>query len=212
MALQSINPASGELLESYVEQTVEQVKASVEKASRAFGLWRQTGFAERARLLLAAADLLGRQKSALAALMSGEMGKPILQAQAEIEKCALVCKYYAENASAMLAPENMVVDAHGAYVRFDPLGVVLAVMPWNFPFWQVFRFAAPALMAGNVCLLKHAANVQGCAAAIEEIFSRAGFPEQAFTTPAHQFGSGRGAGRPSFAAGRDLDRQRAGRQ
>ncbi|MFH2108758.1 MAG: NAD-dependent succinate-semialdehyde dehydrogenase [Chrysiogenia bacterium] len=182
MALQSINPASGELLESYVEQTVDQVGASVEKADRAFGAWRQTGFAERTRLLLGAADLLRSQKRALADLMSREMGKPTLQAQAEIEKCALVCGYYAENAAAMLAPENILADAHAAYVRFDPLGAVLAVMPWNFPFWQVFRFAAPALMAGNVCLLKHAANVQGCAAAIEEIFSRAGFPEQVFTT------------------------------
>lgn len=182
MAMQSLNPATGELLESYEEHTADQVEISVVRAYQAFGVWRQTGFAERTRLLLRAAELLRSQMKALADLMSREMGKPILQAQAEIEKCALVCVYYAENAEAMLAPENIATDAHAAYVRFDPLGTVLAVMPWNFPFWQVFRFAAPALMAGNVCLLKHAANVQGCAAAIEEIFRRAGFPEQAFTT------------------------------
>ena len=182
MPLRSINPATGELLESYVEQTADQVEKSVIKTHEAFCVWRQSEFAERARLLLRAAELLRSQKNALAYLMSREMGKPILQSRAEIEKCAQVCGYYAEKAEAMLAPEKLAAEDLAGYVRFDPLGTVLAVMPWNFPFWQVFRFAAPALMAGNVCLLKHAANVQGCAAAIEEIFRNAGFPEHAFTT------------------------------
>jgi succinate-semialdehyde dehydrogenase/glutarate-semialdehyde dehydrogenase len=114
-------------------------------------------------------------------MMSEEMGKPILQALAEIEKCALVCTYYAKKGKAMLVPERIAADAADSYVRFDPLGAILAVMPWNFPFWQVFRFAAPALMAGNVCLLKHASNVQRCAARIEEVFRRAGFPQHVFT-------------------------------
>ena len=181
MALQSMNPATGERLESFVEQSAEQVEAAVIKAGQAFGQWRQTSFVERARLLLAAAGMLRSQRDALSALMSREMGKPILQARAEIEKCALVCEYYAGNAETVLAPETLAADDLAACVRFDPLGAVLAVMPWNFPFWQVFRFAAPALMAGNVCLLKHAANVQGCAAAIEEIFRQGGFPENVFT-------------------------------
>ncbi len=180
MPLESINPATGELLECFSEQSADQVEASVLKAHEAFCLWRQTGFAERARLLLRAAGLLRSGKSSLARLMSEEMGKPILQAISELEKCALVCTHYGETAEAMLAPEPIATGAADSYVRFDPLGVVLAVMPWNFPFWQVFRFAAPALMAGNVCLLKHASNVQGCAAAIEEIFRQAGFPDHVF--------------------------------
>jgi len=181
MALQSINPATGEPLKSIAEQTAAQVEASVANAQQAFCRWRQTGFPERSRLLLRAAGRLHAGKNSLARLMTGEMGKPVLQAVSEIEKCALVCEYYADNAAAMLAAEPIATEAAASYVRFDPLGVVLAVMPWNFPFWQVFRFAAPALMAGNVCLLKHASNVQGCAAAIEDIFREAGFPEHVFS-------------------------------
>jgi len=180
MALQSINPASGELIETHGEQTPEQAAAAVVKAHEAFCSWSRAGFSVRAGVLRKAAAILRAEKNALARMMCEEMGKPILQAITEIEKCALVCDYYAENGAAMLAPERIVADATDSYVRFDPLGVVLAVMPWNFPFWQVFRFAAPALMAGNACLLKHAANVSGCAAAIEEIFRRAGLPRHAF--------------------------------
>ncbi len=189
MPLQSINPATGELLSSYLEHSAAQVDVFVARAHEAFGHWRQGGFSRRGRLLLKAAASLRAEKNSLARMMSEEMGKPILQAHAEIEKCAAVCAYYAENGSALLAPESVATDAADSHVRFDPLGVVLAVMPWNFPFWQVFRFAAPALMAGNVCLLKHASNVQGCAAAIEEIFRQAGFPDHVFTNL--RVGSGR---------------------
>ena len=181
MPLESINPATGELLERFRELSTAQVEASVLKAHKAFCSWRQTGFSERARPLLRVAGRLRSEKEALARLMTLEMGKPILQAISEIEKCALVCDHYAEHAEAMLAPEIIAAAAAASYVRFEPLGVILAVMPWNFPFWQVFRFAASALMAGNVCLLKHASNVQGCAAAIEEIFRQAGFSEHVLT-------------------------------
>ena len=180
MPLQSINPATGKLLKNWAEHSVAQVDASVVKAHEAFRAWRRTGFSERSRLLLRTAEILRADKNRQARMMCEEMGKPILQAKAEIEKCAMVCIHYAENAEKILAPEAVAIEAEASYVRFDPLGPILAVMPWNFPFWQVFRFAAPALMAGNVCLLKHASNVQGCAAAIEEIFRQAGFPEYVF--------------------------------
>ena len=182
MALRSVNPATGELGESFVEQTEAQVDACVVKAHEAFHGWRRSGFSERRGLLLRAAKILELEKKDLARLMSDEMGKPITQARAEIEKCAMACVFYAENAEKMLAPEVVATDMGTSYVRFDPLGTILAVMPWNFPFWQVFRFAAPALMAGNVCLLKHASNVPGCAQCIGDIFSQAGFPEHVFTT------------------------------
>jgi succinate-semialdehyde dehydrogenase/glutarate-semialdehyde dehydrogenase len=182
MALRSINPATDELLESFNEQTPAQAAAAAVQAHVAFGSWSRSGFPRRGRLLLKAAAILRSEKNPLARMMSEEMGKPILQALAEIEKCAMVCAYYAENGPALLAPERIAIDAADSYVRFDPLGVVLAVMPWNFPFWQVFRFAAPALMAGNTCLLKHASNVQRCAARIEEVLRRAGFPKHVFTT------------------------------
>jgi len=180
MPLQSINPATGRLLEIFDSQSWAQAEAALEKTWQAFLSWRQSGFSERRGLLLLAAQILEKEKKDLARLMSNEMGKPILQAKAEIEKCTMVCVYYAENAEKILAPETIATDLGASYVRFEPLGPVLAVMPWNFPFWQVFRFAAPALMAGNVCLLKHASNVQGCAAAIEKIFRQAGFPEHVF--------------------------------
>jgi succinate-semialdehyde dehydrogenase/glutarate-semialdehyde dehydrogenase len=181
MPLESINPATGELLERFTEQSAAQASSSVEQAHEAFASWSQSGFPRRGRLLLKVAAVLRSEKNSLARMMSEEMGKPILQALAEVEKCATVCAYYAENGASMLAPERIAADAADSYVRFDPLGVILAVMPWNFPFWQVFRFAAPALMAGNVCLLKHASNVQRCAAGIEEVLRRAGFPEHVFT-------------------------------
>jgi succinate-semialdehyde dehydrogenase/glutarate-semialdehyde dehydrogenase len=181
MPLTSINPATGELLESFTEQSAAQVDDCVTKAHEAFRDWRKSGYSRRRALLLLAAQILGKEKKDLAWLMSTEMGKPVLQAEAEIDKCALVCVHYAENAERLLAPETVTGIAGASYVRFDPIGPVLAVMPWNFPFWQVFRFAAPALMAGNVCLLKHSSNVPGCAQAIGDIFKQAGFPEHVFT-------------------------------
>ena len=181
MPLQSINPATGRLLEIFDSQSWAQAEAALEKTWQAFLSWRQSGFSERRGLLLLAAQTLEKEKKDLARLISAEMGKPILQAISEIEKCAMVCVHYAENAEKILAPEVIAADARASYVRFDPLGPILAVMPWNFPFWQVFRFAAPALMAGNVCLLKHSSNVPGCAQRIDDIFRQAGFPEHVFT-------------------------------
>jgi succinate-semialdehyde dehydrogenase / glutarate-semialdehyde dehydrogenase len=181
MPLQSINPATGKLMKNWAEHSAAQVDACVMKADEAFCSWRRSGFSERSRLLLRVAQILEQDKKNLARLMSDEMGKPILQAISEIEKCALACVYYAENAEKILAPEVVAGIAGASYVRFDPLGPILAVMPWNFPFWQVFRFAAPALMAGNVCLLKHSANVPGCAQRMGDIFKQAGFPEHVFT-------------------------------
>ena len=181
MAIESINPATGELLEAFDEWPGGQVEAAIKNAWQAFLDWRHSGFARRRGLLLRAAQVLDEEKKDLARLMSVEMGKPLMQAEAEIDKCATVCVHYAENAEKILLPENVAMDGGGSYVRFDPLGPILAVMPWNFPFWQVFRFAAPALMAGNVCLLKHSSNVPRCARRIAAIFKGAGFPEHVFT-------------------------------
>jgi succinate-semialdehyde dehydrogenase/glutarate-semialdehyde dehydrogenase len=182
MNLVSINPTTGEEIASYPEMSTEEAVEIVGATHEAFLAWRETPFAERRRLLTAAATLLENDREHHAGLMVREMGKPIVQARAEVDKCAWVCRYYAENGERFLAPEQIETDATKSYVAFEPLGTVLAVMPWNFPYWQVFRFAAPALAAGNTSLLKHASNVQGCALAIEEIFHRAGFPDQAFRT------------------------------
>src|SRR4030042_1210826 len=170
MALQTINPATGDLVKTYDEMTKNEVGAIVEKVNDAFLSWRKTSFAERKKLMLNASKVLRRKKDKYAETMTLEMGKPITQAVAEAEKCAWVCEYYAENAENILAKEVIQTDASESYVQFDPLGVILAVMPWNFPFWQVFRFAAPALMAGNTAVLKHASNVPMCALFIEEVF------------------------------------------
>jgi succinate-semialdehyde dehydrogenase/glutarate-semialdehyde dehydrogenase len=180
--LQSINPASGEVIATYEVHDESQVEERIARADRTFREWRQTGFDQRRRLMERAAGILAERRNELALLMTREMGKPITEAEAEIEKCAWVCEFYAEKAEEFLAPEPATSDGSEAFVRFDPLGPVLAVMPWNFPFWQVFRFAAPALMAGNVGLLKHASNVPGCALAIEEVIRDTGFPEGAFST------------------------------
>lgn len=182
MALVTINPTTGEQLESYDEMTDEEVQEIVERSHEVFLSWRETGFAERAGLLRRLAELLREDQETLATLMSREMGKPIRQARAEIEKCATGCDYYAEHGESFLASETVETDARKSYVAYRPLGVVLAVMPWNFPFWQVIRFAAPALMAGNAALLKHSTNVTGCGLAIEDLFRRAGFPEGLFQT------------------------------
>src|SRR5213594_1441100 len=177
MALSSINPSSGEVLESFEEATPAALERVLAHAWQAFLGWRERTFAERAARLREVARVLGAKKVEYARLMALEMGKPVAQGEAEVEKCAWGCEYYAGHAARFLAPEPCETDAARSYVRFDPLGPVLAVMPWNFPFWQVFRFAAPALMAGNAGVLKHASNVPQCALAIEEAFREAGFPQ-----------------------------------
>jgi succinate-semialdehyde dehydrogenase/glutarate-semialdehyde dehydrogenase len=182
MPLQSINPTDGSLIREYPKAGDAEVEAALAASAAAFESWRRTRFEERAGVLRRAAALLGERREPLARLMALEMGKPLAQGRAEADKCALVCDYYADNASRLLAPEPAATEARSSYVAFEPLGPVLAVMPWNFPLWQVFRFAAPALMAGNVGLLKHASNVSGCALAIEEILHAAGLPRAAFRT------------------------------
>jgi len=180
MTVQSLNPATGEVLETLEETSPQQIARILAGARAAFTEWRTRPFAERAGLMRAAGGELRARRAEYAMTMTREMGKPITQAEAEVEKCAGTCDYYAEHAEAFLAAQPRETDAARSYVRFDPLGVVLAVMPWNFPFWQVFRFAAPALMAGNAGILKHASNVPRCALQIEEVFRRAGFPEGLF--------------------------------
>lgn len=184
MGIASVNPATGQLVKSFEALTDEQVQIKIALAEQTFQSYRRTSFAQRSHWLNSAAALLRdeQQSQALAQLMTLEMGKPITQAIAEIQKCALVCDYYAEHAVTFLADEPAPSDASLSWVKYQPLGVILAVMPWNFPFWQVFRFAAPALMAGNVALLKHASNVPQCAIAIEQILTQAGFPTGAFQT------------------------------
>jgi succinate-semialdehyde dehydrogenase/glutarate-semialdehyde dehydrogenase len=178
----SVNPATGEVLARFDELTDAELEARLAQAASAFRSWRRTGFGERAALLRRAADVLEGQKERWGGIMTAEMGKTLKAAVSEAEKCAWVCRYYADHGARFLADEPADTGAAKAYVRYLPIGPVLAVMPWNFPFWQVFRFAAPALMAGNVGLLKHASNVPQSALAIEAIFREAGFPEGAFQT------------------------------
>ena len=182
MSIRSINPATGETVNSFDELSAQQIEETLTRAANAFRNSRRTSFADRSSMMLRVAEILEIEKNDFARLMTTEMGKPIKAAVQEVEKCAWVCRYYAENAERHLADQIVETNAAKSYVHFQPLGVVLAVMPWNFPFWQVFRFAAPALMAGNVGLLKHASNVPQCALAIADIFNRAGFPDGAFQT------------------------------
>lgn len=182
MALESLNPATGELLESFVEWTDAEVAATIGRTQQAWLSWRATGFAERAALMKKAAQVLRDNADLYARTMALEMGKPVSEGRAEVNKCALCCEFYAEHAAGFLADEVIASDASKSYVAHRPLGVILAVMPWNFPFWQVFRFAAPALMAGNAGLLKHSSNVPRCALQIEEVFVKAGFPRDVFRT------------------------------
>ena len=182
MANQTINPATGKVEKIFEEHSSNQVMIMIEDVNDAFLEWRKTDFSFRASLMKKAAQILHDGKEHYGKILTLEMGKPIAQAIAEVEKCALVCEYYVDNAEKILGEEIVQTDASQSYVRFDPLGIVLAIMPWNFPFWQVFRFAAPALMAGNVCMLKHASNVPMSALAIEEIFMKAGFPKNTFKT------------------------------
>lgn len=180
MSISSINPTNGKLIKSYKEDSDKQISGKIEKTHATWLKWRETSFSTRADLLKNAAALLLKRKQELATLMASEMGKPISAGISEIEKCAAVCDYYAENGAEFLKEEMIATEASKSYVSFQPLGVVLAVMPWNFPFWQLFRFLAPALMAGNAGLLKHASNVTGCALAIEELINAAGFPKDIF--------------------------------
>ena len=182
MAIATINPATGETLKEFAPLADDEIEARLQGAAEAFQTYRRTSFAERAAWMTRAAAILEDEKDQFARLMTVEMGKPIKSAGEEVAKCAWVCRYYAETAATHLADEPVATGATHSFVRYQPLGPVLAVMPWNFPFWQVFRFAAPALMAGNTGLLKHASNVPQCALAIEDIFGRAGFPAHAFQT------------------------------
>jgi succinate-semialdehyde dehydrogenase / glutarate-semialdehyde dehydrogenase len=182
VALESINPTNNKLIQSYQEHTKDEVERNLVAANDAFAKWRRVSFAERAKYLNAAAEILRKRKEKYSKLMAIEMGKPFAQGVAETEKCAWVCDYYAENAGRFLLPESIATDATKSFVTFQPLGILLAVMPWNFPFWQVFRAAAPALMAGNAVVLKHASNVSGCALEIERVFREAGLPVGLFRT------------------------------
>ena len=182
MAIATVNPATGEEIKIFEALTDEEIDGKLALAAETFREYRNTSFAERSRMLLRAAEILDDEAEDLGRLMTREMGKTLAAAKAEAQKCARGCRYYAEHAEAMLADEPVELEGARAFVRYQPLGPVLAVMPWNFPFWQVFRFAAPALMAGNVGLLKHASNVPQSALAIEDIIHRAGFPEGAFQT------------------------------
>ncbi|HRS37491.1 MAG TPA: NAD-dependent succinate-semialdehyde dehydrogenase [Thermoanaerobaculia bacterium] len=180
MTIASVNPATGETLATFTPHDDAEVEALLAAAAAAAAGWRRTPVAERTALVARAAELLDERREALARLATLEMGKTLAAARAEVEKCAWVCRHYAAEAAGMLATEEVATDARRSFVRFDPLGVVLAVMPWNFPYWQVFRFAAPALAAGNAALLKHASNVPQCALAIEAIWRDAGAPAGLF--------------------------------
>jgi succinate-semialdehyde dehydrogenase/glutarate-semialdehyde dehydrogenase len=182
MAIKSINPATGEVFESYDEAAPDAVNKIIGEVNDAFLDWRKRPITDRAGPMRKAAAILRAEAHDHARLMAREMGKPVRDGIAEAQKCASGCDFYADNAERMLAREMIATEARSSFVTFNPLGVVLAVMPWNFPFWQVFRFAAPGLMAGNAGVLKHASNVPGCALAIEDIFRRAGFPANLFRT------------------------------
>ncbi|MCU4677175.1 NAD-dependent succinate-semialdehyde dehydrogenase [Catenovulum sp. 2E275] len=180
--IQTINPASGQPLHSYSQMSEQQIETIIEQSHAAFLTWRKTSFAHRSKKMHKLAELLIDKKAFLADLMTQEMGKVNKEAIGEIEKCAWVCRYYADNAEAFLADQSIAADMAESFVSYQPIGIVLAVMPWNFPFWQVFRFAAPCLMAGNVGLLKHASSVTGCALAIEKLIEEAGFTDHVFKT------------------------------
>ncbi len=182
MAIATINPATGEVVQTFQPLTAEQIESKLQLAVSAFRAERKTPFAERAKRMMKAAEILERDRERFGRLMTLEMGKPLKAAIAEAVKCATACRYYAEHAEKLLADEVIETGAKKSFVRYLPIGPILAVMPWNFPFWQVIRFAAPALMAGNVGLLKHASNVPQCAIEIEKLFNAAGFPAGVFQT------------------------------
>lgn len=180
--MKTINPATGKLLKEYQEMNMDEIDSIIQNANKAQKQWKTKSFEVRAQYLLKIAAILKERKQELAELMANEMGKPLAQGVGEAEKCAWVCEYYADNAEAFLENDVIETDASKSYVTFNPLGVVLAIMPWNFPFWQLFRFAAPALMAGNGAILKHSRNTTGCALEIEKIIHEAGVPKDLFRT------------------------------
>src|SRR5256885_5888022 len=182
MAIATVNPATGQVLKSFEALSDAQIEAKLQRAAETFVSYRKMSFAERARRMLKAAEILEQEKETFARMMTTEMGKTLRSAVDEAAKCASACRYYAENAERFLADEIVETGAKRSCIRYQPMGPVLAVMLWNFPFWQVLRFAAPALMAGNVGLLKHASIVPQCALMIEDLFRRAGFPQGAFQT------------------------------
>ena len=181
MNLISINPANNKKINSYEEISKDSINQIIDSSFNTFLEWRNKSFSYRAKKMRHLAELLKQKKDLLGLLMTKEMGKPIKQSIAEAEKCAWVCEYYADNAEKFLSQKEIPTGSTKSFISFQPIGIVLAIMPWNFPFWQVFRFASPALMAGNVGILKHASNVQGCAIEIEKLFLEAGFPEFAFS-------------------------------
>jgi succinate-semialdehyde dehydrogenase/glutarate-semialdehyde dehydrogenase len=180
--MESVNPATGRAVRSYPELDARAAEQAADRARHAFEAFAREPIAVRCEALRRAALVLRQRRGELSRLITEEMGKPLASAESEIDKCASVCEFYADEAPRILSPEPVATEARESFVRFDPLGPVLAIMPWNFPFWQVFRFAAPALAAGNVGLLKHAANVPGCALAIADVFAAAGLPAATFTT------------------------------
>jgi succinate-semialdehyde dehydrogenase/glutarate-semialdehyde dehydrogenase len=182
MSIQSINPVNGETIKDYTADSAEVVNSKIEHAQKVWPTWRSIPFSEISNLLNNAAKVLRGRKTDLSLLMALEMGKPLKDGVGEVEKCAAVCEYYATNGESYLKDQQVETDASKSFISFRPLGIVLAIMPWNFPFWQVFRFLAPGLMAGNCGLLKHASNVPGCALAIEEVLLQAGFPYGVFQT------------------------------
>jgi succinate-semialdehyde dehydrogenase/glutarate-semialdehyde dehydrogenase len=182
MTIASINPANGETLRTFEPLTPSEIEQKLQQAVAGYQALKQIPFSERSQKMQRAAQILEAEKEALGKLATLEMGKTLKSAIEEVAKCALACRYYAEHAESFMAPRTVATNARLSYIRYEPLGPILAVMPWNFPYWQVFRFAAPALMAGNVALLKHSSNVPQCALAIEDIFRRAGFPEGSFQT------------------------------
>jgi succinate-semialdehyde dehydrogenase/glutarate-semialdehyde dehydrogenase len=182
MAIATINPATGELLKRFEPLSDAQLEDKISRAQKTFAEFRKLTFAERGKMMMKAADILEAQRQELARLMTLEMGKTLRSAVDEAVKCAWACRFYAENAERFLADEIIETTAKKSYVRYQPMGIILVIMPWNYPFWQVFRFIAPGLMAGNVGLLKHASNVPQCALKVEEILLHAGFPRGAFQT------------------------------
>lgn len=180
--LQSINPFNNKIIKEYPEHSAKEIETKIKESNQAFDKWNKTDFKERKKLVQIVASILNDNKEQYSQLMTLEMGKPIRESCAEIEKCTWLCDYYSKNGENFLNPLQVETDASKSYVTFQPLGIVLAIMPWNFPFWQVFRFAIPALFAGNTGILKHSSNVSGCAFAIENIFHEAGYPKNVFTT------------------------------
>ncbi len=178
--IETINPATEEVIKSYPEMELKEINKILQDVHQEFNRWKKTSFAERSAKMKKAAEILRKRKDEFANLMTLEMGKPVLQSKGEVDKCAWVCDYFAESGEEFMRDQDIKTESSKSYIRYEPLGVILAIMPWNFPFWQVFRFAAPNLMAGNAGVLKHSSNVMGCALAIENIFKEAGFPEGLF--------------------------------